>query len=46
MGLQVDFKRAFLNGRLDKPVYMSQPLGYKDAAHPAWPARSGAPSAV
>ncbi|PLW16428.1 hypothetical protein PCANC_18978 [Puccinia coronata f. sp. avenae] len=31
---QVDFKSAFLNGCLTKPVYMEQPQGFKDSAHP------------
>lgn len=33
-GYQIDFTAAFLNGDLDKPVYMSQPPGYKDPDHP------------
>jgi hypothetical protein len=30
---QVNFKTAFLNSRLAKPVYMEQPQGFKDSAH-------------
>lgn len=33
-GRQVDFKAAFLNGRLDEVIYMEQPQGYEDAQHP------------
>jgi hypothetical protein len=33
---QVDFKTAFLNGRLSEPVYMEKPQGFKDASHPDW----------
>jgi hypothetical protein len=35
-GCQVDFTTAFLNGRLDTPVYMEQPPGFKDPHHPDW----------
>jgi hypothetical protein len=32
----VDFKTAFLNGHLDKPIYMEQPPGFEDPQHPDW----------
>jgi hypothetical protein len=35
-GRQVDFKTAFLNSRLDEPVYMEQPPGFVDPHHPDW----------
>ncbi|PLW30300.1 hypothetical protein PCANC_25459 [Puccinia coronata f. sp. avenae] len=35
-GLQVDFKTAFLNGHLDKPVFMEQPPGFEDSQHLDW----------
>jgi hypothetical protein len=35
-GGQVDFTTAFLKGHLDAPVYMEQPLGFKDPLHPDW----------
>ncbi|PLW39848.1 hypothetical protein PCANC_20653 [Puccinia coronata f. sp. avenae] len=35
-GRQVDFKTAFLNGHLDKPVFMEQPPGFEDPQHPDW----------
>ncbi|PLW39423.1 hypothetical protein PCASD_08000 [Puccinia coronata f. sp. avenae] len=35
-GRQVDFKTAFLNGHLDKPVFMEQPPGFEDSQHPDW----------
>jgi hypothetical protein len=31
---QVDFKTAFLNGHLDKPIFMEQPPGFKEQHHP------------
>ncbi|KAG4038241.1 hypothetical protein PC123_g26197 [Phytophthora cactorum] len=31
---QMDVKTAFLNGSLDKDIYMVQPDGYKDEEHP------------
>lgn len=36
IGCQVDFKTAFINGNLDKPIFMSQPLGVEDPLHPDW----------
>ena len=35
-GRQVDFKTAFLNGHLDKPVFMEQPPGFEDPQYPDW----------
>lgn len=35
-GRQIDFKTGFLKGHLDKPVYMLQPPGFEDPAHPDW----------
>jgi hypothetical protein len=29
-GRQIDFKTAFLNGHLDKPIFMEQPRGFED----------------
>lgn len=36
IGRQVDIKTAFLKGRLDAPVYMTQPQAYEDPDHPDW----------
>lgn len=36
IGRQIDFKTAFLNGQLDKPMYMSQPPGFEDPSRPDW----------
>jgi hypothetical protein len=33
-GRQVDFKTAFLNGHLDKQIFMEQPPGFEDNVHP------------
>jgi hypothetical protein len=33
-GQQINFKTAFLNGYLDKPIFMKQPPGFEDAHHP------------
>jgi hypothetical protein len=33
-GCQVDFKTAFLNGHLDKTIFMEQPPGFEDQHHP------------
>ncbi|PLW46663.1 hypothetical protein PCASD_03685 [Puccinia coronata f. sp. avenae] len=35
-GRQVDFKTAFLNGHLDKTIFMEQPPGFEDPQHPDW----------
>jgi hypothetical protein len=35
-GRQVDFKTAFLNGHLEKPIFMEQPPGFEDPQHPDW----------
>ena len=33
-GQQVDFKTVFLNGKLDKQIFMEQPPGFEDQHHP------------
>jgi histone deacetylase 1/2 len=33
-GQQVDFKTAFLNGNIDKPIFMEQPPGFEDPQRP------------
>ena len=33
-GCQVDFKTVFLNGHLDKTIFMEQPPGFKDQHNP------------
>jgi hypothetical protein len=33
-GRQVDFKTAFLNGHLDKQIFMEQPPGFEDPSNP------------
>ena len=33
---QMDVDSAFLNGQIDCDIYMSQPPGYEDQAHPDW----------
>jgi hypothetical protein len=33
-GRQIDFKTAFLNGDLDKPIFMEKPPGFEDQHHP------------
>jgi hypothetical protein len=33
-GHQINFKTAFLNGHLDKTVFMEQPPGFEDQHHP------------
>lgn len=35
-GYQVDFKTAFLDSKLDTTIYMTQPPGMEDPAHPDW----------
>lgn len=35
-GCQIDFKTDFLNGHLEKPVYMFKTPGFEDTAHPEW----------
>lgn len=35
-GHQVNFKTAFLNGRLEHEVYMEQPPGFEEPTHPDW----------
>jgi hypothetical protein len=35
-GCQVNFKKAFLNGHLNEPIYMEQPLGFEDSLRPDW----------
>lgn len=36
VGCQVDFKTAFLNGGLDKVIYMAQAPGFEDPDNPDW----------
>jgi hypothetical protein len=33
-GRQIDFKTAFLNCHLDKPIFMEKPPGFEDLHHP------------
>jgi hypothetical protein len=35
-GRQVDFKTVFLNGDMDKPIFMEQPPGFEDPHHPGF----------
>ena len=36
---QLDVDSAYLNGLIDKEIYMAQPQGYVDAEHPTWVCR-------
>jgi hypothetical protein len=35
-GWQIDFKTAFLNGHLDKTIFMEQPPGFENQHHPEY----------